>query len=122
EAQWEKAARGTDARTFPWGEGISCDKANYWPKDQACIGDTMEVGAYEGNMSPYGVFDMAGNVMEWVADWYSDTYYLDSPASNPLGPDSGSGEQQVLRGGSWMSSDQGVHTTSRHWVWNSSSR
>ena len=119
EAQWEKAARGTDARTYPWGEGISCDKANYWPKDEACIGDTTEVGTYESNVSPYGVYDMAGNVMEWVADWYSNMYYLDSPASNPLGPASGSGEERVFRGGSWMSSDHDVRTTSRHWAWNS---
>jgi formylglycine-generating enzyme required for sulfatase activity len=117
EAQWEKAAHGTDARTYPWGGGISCDKANYWPKDQACIGDTMKVGAYASNISPYGVYDMVGNVMEWVADWYSDMYYSDSPASNPLGP--ASGEERVFRGGSWMSNDQGVRTTSRHWVGNS---
>jgi formylglycine-generating enzyme required for sulfatase activity len=115
EAQWEKAARGTDARTHPWGEGISCDQANYWPKDDACIGDTTEVGTYESNVSPYGVYDMAGNVMEWVADWYSPTYYWDSPASNPLGP--ASGEERVFRGGSWMSSDHDVRSASRHWDW-----
>ena len=78
----------------------------------------MKVGAYEGNISPYGVYDMAGNVMEWVADWYSDIYYSASPASNPFGP--ASGEERVIRGGSWMSSDQGVRTTSRHRVGNSS--
>jgi formylglycine-generating enzyme required for sulfatase activity len=117
EAQWEKAARGTDARTYPWGQGISCDKANYWPKDQACIGDTTEVGTYESNVSPYGVHDMAGNVMEWVADWYSPTYYSISPLSNPLGP--ASGEDHAFRGGSWMSSDHDVRSAARHWSWNS---
>ena len=115
EAQWEKAARGNDARTYPWGEGISCDRANYWPKVQACIGDTTEVGTYESNVSPYGVQDMAGNVMEWVADWYSQTYYASSLTSNPLGPVSG--EERVLRGGSWMSSDDDVRSASRHWNW-----
>ena len=113
EAQWEKAARGTDTRTYPWGEGISCDKANYWPKDQPCIGDTTEVGTYESNVSPYGVYDMVGNVMEWVADWYSPTYYWDSHASNPLGPDAG--EERVFRGGSWMSNDHDVRSISRDW-------
>ncbi|WKZ36994.1 MAG: formylglycine-generating enzyme family protein [Anaerolineales bacterium] len=100
EAQWEKAARGVDGRTYPWGEGIDCDKANY---DKECVGDTTEVGSYESSKSPYGLYDMAGNVWEWVNDWYSDVYYQSSPLNNPLGPDDG--ELRVQRGGSWSSGD-----------------
>jgi formylglycine-generating enzyme required for sulfatase activity len=97
EAQWEKAARGTDGRTFPWGEGLNCSKANY------CNEDTTEVGSYPSGVSPYGLFDMAGNVWEWVTDYYSETYYQNSPASNPLGPSPI--KYRVLRGGAWGSSD-----------------
>lgn len=93
EAQWEKAARGTSSRTFPWGEEIDCNKANY------CESDTVSVGNYEDGMSPYGIYDLAGNVSEWVADWYSSTYYQNSTSINPIGPISG--QYGVLRGGSW---------------------
>ena len=104
EAEWEKAARSTDGRTYPWGEGIDCDKANYEPGDY-CVGGTSPVGSYESGKSPYGVYDMAGNVWEWVNDWYDRTYYQNSPSSNPLGPDSDQFIYRVLRGGSWFSSD-----------------
>jgi hypothetical protein len=107
EAQWEKAARGTDARTYPWGEGIDCDKGNY----SGCVVDTTEVGSYPSGVSPYGLFDMAGNVWEWVADWYSDTYYASSLSSNPLGPDSG--QYRVRRGGSWGYVDNVIRSALR---------
>jgi formylglycine-generating enzyme required for sulfatase activity len=95
EAKWEKAARGTDGRMYPWGEGIDCDHAQY----SSCPGDILPVGSKPAGASPYGPLDMAGNVYEWVADWYDSGYYSQSPARNPLGPDSGT--YKVLRGGSW---------------------
>jgi formylglycine-generating enzyme required for sulfatase activity len=96
EAEWEYAARGSDGRTYPWGEGIDKTRANYSGKD------TAAVGSYERGKSPFGVYDMTGNVYEWVNDWYDAAYYAGSPASNPTGPVSG--EYRMLRGGSWGNS------------------
>jgi formylglycine-generating enzyme required for sulfatase activity len=103
QAQWEKAARGTDGRTYPWGEGLACDKANY--KD-CNVGHPVDVGSYPDGASPFGALDMAGNIFEWVADWYSESYYSGSPPSNPQGPDSG--QYRVIRGGSWLNVPQDV--------------
>ena len=96
EAQWEKAARGTDGRVYPWGDEVNSSYANY---SVLGLEDTMEAGDFDAGISPYGLYNMAGNVWEWVADRYNDSYYQVSPLSNPTGPDEG--QYHVLRGGSW---------------------
>ena len=128
EAEWEKAARGTKERKYPWGDSWDKNKCNWWkgPKKQGMAMDweretrpssfldilfndlidiftagrgTLPVGSFLDGASPYGVQDMAGNVWEWVSDWYDENYYQSSPWGNPKGPDGG--EDHVLRGGSW---------------------
>jgi eukaryotic-like serine/threonine-protein kinase len=103
EAEWEKAARGTEARTYPWGKDMISTNLNYADKK----GSTTEVGSFPLGASPYLILDMAGNVWEWVNDWYDSDYYRNSPKQNPLGPTT-PGNGHVIRGGGWSSSEKDV--------------
>ena len=96
EAEWEKAARGIDGRIYPWGNTFDSSKLN----SGGVVSDTTKVGSYPAGASPYGVMDLAGNVWEWVADWFENNYYNISPRNNPTG--SSSGDLKVTRGGSWL--------------------
>ena len=110
EAQWEYAARGPEARVYPWG--------NQWDKALCCNNDnngpdgfTCPVGSYPDGASWCGALDMAGNLSAWCADWYSETYYADSPETDPCGPDTGT--ERVQRGGYFWSDADGCRSANR---------
>ena len=113
EAEWEKAARGTDGRRYPFGQAIDRTQANYvgaQPYDTV-----MAVGSLGGGASPYGAFDMAGNALEWTQDWYDRDYYAVSPRKNPQGP--ATGAYRVVRGGSFFVEVFDLRATARFMAW-----
>lgn len=141
EAEWEKAARGPTGRRYPWGDEWELSKANsasFWAgrtiefesgaewhafwvqgegnriaKERGVKGEvlTLPVGSFPEGISPYGLFDMAGNSSEWVEDWYDPNYYRSAPLSDPHGP--ATGAVKAMRGGSWLKPALSLRTSDR---------
>jgi formylglycine-generating enzyme required for sulfatase activity len=126
EAQYEKAARGTDGRIYPWGNqppagnlvnGADVNVSVYEfpfrnPSVNDGYADIAPVGTYPAGASPYGALDMVGNVTNWVADWYNEDYYATSPSDNPTGPENG--QVRVSKGGTWNSAVVDLRVARRH--------
>ncbi len=109
EAAWEKAARGTDGRIYPWGGSWDASRAN---SSVARLRSTVDVGSYPDGASPYGAEDVAGNVWEWVRDWYGERSYDETVAQDPAGPSSGT--YRIIRGGSAINEPDGLRSAVRN--------
>ena len=112
EAEWEKAARGPSGNMYPWGNRPPPGKATYRRKWRG-VHTMTDVGSYPTGVSIYGVHDLAGNVWEWVADWYDRNYYKKKINYNPKGPKTG--KFKVVRGGSWVNYADTLHSAFRRW-------